>query len=118
MRGGANPHRLHPSVALGDADSDARGIEEVLGGFGDPLQRMLGVAMGVGDGVEDFGAGVLALGGGAQFVLETEIDQRAGGLAFDRRIPLIDSRFQLPLELGNPLLQIGHGVLGKRGHSL
>jgi hypothetical protein len=24
----------------------------------------------------------------------------------------------LPLELGNPLLQIGHGVLGKRGHSL
>ena len=60
---------LNPFLALGDADGDAGGIEEVLSGFGDPLQRVLGIAVGVGDGAQDFGAGFLALGGGAQFVL-------------------------------------------------
>ena len=104
------------AIALGDANGDAGGIEEALGGLGDPLQRMRGIAVGVGDRVEDFGAGVLPLGGGAQFVLEAKTDQRAGGLMLDRGVPLLDSRFQLPLELGNPLLEIGHGVLGKRGH--
>jgi hypothetical protein len=53
----------------------------------------------------------------AQLVFQTEIDQCARGLALDRGIALVDSLFQLPLEFGNPLLEIGHGVLGKRGHS-
>jgi hypothetical protein len=109
---------LDPSIALGDADGHARGIEEVLGRLRNSLQCLAGVALRVGDGVQDFGTGLLTVGDGPQLVLETEIDQRAGGLALDRRIPLIGSRLQLPLELGNPLLEIGHGVLWKRGHSL
>ena len=56
----------------------------MLGRFGDPMQRMLGIAVGIGDGAQDFGAGVLAIPGGAQLglqpgVLQSEIVRHVRG---------------------------------------
>jgi hypothetical protein len=67
---------------------DAWRAEQARGGLGDLLQRLFGIARGARDGTQDFGAAVLALVGGAELVLKP----------------------------GDPAPEIGHHVLGKRGH--
>ena len=45
---------------------------------------------------------MLALGGGAKFALQAEIDQRARGLPLDRGIALGERSGQPLFELGDP----------------
>ena len=54
-------NRLAPLVAPGDTDRDAGGAEQTRGRLRDLLQRPFGIARRAGDGVQDFGAGDLAI---------------------------------------------------------
>ncbi len=116
LRTGAVVDRLAPTFALHQHHRHAGGAEQTCRGFGDLLQRLIGIARGVGDGTQDFGARALALEGRPQFALQPEIVHRARGLPVDRRLALDDSGFELPLKLGNSPSEIGCRVLGKRRH--
>ena len=54
----------------------------------------------------------------AQFVLQPGVFLGGRSLARDRRVVGGETGFKSLLELGNQLVEIGHGVRGKRGHSL
>src|SRR5437899_2265981 len=118
MRAGTDADHPGPFVTTGDIERDARGAEQASGGLGDLLQRALGIARRVGDGAQDFGAGGLTIAVSTQFAQEPGVFHRAGGLLRDRFVALGQTRLQSLLKLGNPAPEIGHHVLGKRGHSL
>jgi hypothetical protein len=50
-----------PRITLGDKNRNAGSFEEALCRLGDPMQRLLGIARGAGDGAKDFGAAGLAI---------------------------------------------------------
>jgi hypothetical protein len=104
FRTGTDANDLRPAVTLRDMDGRARRAEQAHGGFGDLDQRALGIAGGAGDGLQDIGAGALAIARGPQLGLQAVI--------FRKR------RLELPLETDNHLLQIGHRIRGKRRHSI
>src|SRR5665647_2651739 len=85
----AEAEHLHPLAVLGNTKRNAGSAEQTGAGFGDLLQRLLGVTRRAGNGAQDFGTAGLAIPGGAQ----------------------------LSLQPGVLLPEIGHHVRGKRGHS-
>ena len=88
FRGGTDTDGPSPSAVPGDMQRDAWRAEQARGGLGDLLQRLFGVARRARDGTQDFGTAVLAVVGGLELVLK----------------------------LGDPAPEIGHHVMGKRGH--
>src|SRR5437588_2305666 len=118
MRAGTDADHPGPLVTASDIERDARSAEQARGGLGDLLQRALGIARRVGDGAEDFGAAGLTIAVSTQFAQEPGVFHRAGGLLRDRFVALGQTRLEPLFKLGNPAPEIGHHVLGKRGHSL
>ena len=114
---GADPDQKAPIVTVDSPDRDTRRIKQARRDLGDPLQRRLRIARSVGDGAEDFRAGVLPLAGDAQFIDEPAIFRVGRGRLCDRFVVRGETGFEPLLEFGNQPVEIGQGVRGKRGHS-
>jgi len=93
-------------------ERDTRRVEQPRGGFGDLVQRPLGLARCVGDGTQDFGAAGLAILGGAQIRSAVGVIERGRVLLDDNLLVLSQTGLEPLLKVGNSPPEIGHHVLG------
>ncbi len=100
-------YRLAPLAVLGELNRDAGSAEQARAWFRRSAATTRPASPGsAGDRAQDFGAGGLAIPGGAQFSLQPG----------NRFVAL--GRTSTAAQARRSHAQIGHHVLGKRGHSL
>jgi hypothetical protein len=93
----------------------------VLGGFGDPLQGVFGIALRIGDGTQDFRAGTLALPCQRQLPPQVRVLDLEFDLASFRLVALGAGGFEARLDVGDGCFQLidrDRHVLWKRRHSI